>query len=62
MSREKKQQQDAKNEPKIELTLEAMQEIYKEQEQFQDAVLDYELPQILDDVSNPLTFKEKKKL
>ena len=49
-------------EPKIELSLEAMKEIYKEQEEFANAVVDYDLPDMLEDVSKPLSFGEKKKL
>jgi hypothetical protein len=51
-----------KNEPKIELSLDAIKEVYKEQEQNIKEIIDYELPSILEDVANPLTFGEKKKL
>jgi len=51
-----------KEEPKIELSLEAVKEVYKEQQESIKEVVDYELPEILEDVANPLTFGEKKKL
>jgi len=49
-------------EPKIELSLEAMKEVYKEHEENIKEIIDYELPDLLEDIAYPLTFGEKRKL
>jgi len=49
-------------EPKIELSLEAVKEVYKEQEENIKSIVDYALPDVLEDIAYPLTFGEKKKL
>ena len=50
------------NEPKLELSVEAMKEIYKEQETITGGIMEYTLPDALEDVAHPLAFGEKRKL
>lgn len=51
-----------KTNEKIDIPIEVIKEIQEEQKQLVNEIVDYELPQILEDVAEPLSFKEKREL
>lgn len=44
------------------MPIEILKEIQEEQKQLVNEIVEYELPQVLEDVAEPLSFKEKREL